>query len=95
MEVEELHSGIQGEFHPAPLGASDMEAVEALMSMTKHCENFRFKYSRPLTPSSDCSEDDCAHLGSTVLQESPLVSVAHWEFQKSGPEYGMRNMIML
>lgn len=76
MEVEELYSGIQGEFQPAPLGAGDMEAVEALMSMTKHWKtlSFRFRHSRPLTPSSDCSEDDSAPLGSTLLQESPLVS---------------------
>lgn len=95
--MEELHSGIRGEFHPAPLGASDMEAVEALMSMTKHCKNFRFKHSRPLTPSSDCSEEDCAQVGSTVLQESPLVSVVHWEFleNESFSEYGVRHMIVL
>lgn len=76
MEVEELYSGIQKKIHPALLGAGDMEAVEALMSMTKHCKtrSSRFKHSRPLTPSSDCSEEDSAHLGSCVLQESPLVS---------------------
>lgn len=76
MEVEELCSGIQNKFQPALLGAGDMEAVEALMSMTKHCKTWssRFKHSRPLTPSSDCSEEDSAHLGSCVLQESLLVS---------------------
>uniref|UniRef100_A0A3B5AHE8 Kruppel like factor 10 n=1 Tax=Stegastes partitus TaxID=144197 RepID=A0A3B5AHE8_9TELE len=38
----------------------DMEAVKALMSMTKHWKtrNFRLQHFRPLTPSSDCSEDD-------------------------------------
>ncbi|KAM9352871.1 Krueppel-like factor 10 [Symphorus nematophorus] len=86
MEVEELYSDTQGEFQPAPLGAGDMEAVEALMSMTKHwkTQSFRFRHSRPLTPSSDCSEDDSAPLGSTVLQESlvcmtPPYSPPHFE----------------
>uniref|UniRef100_A0A671V8P0 C2H2-type domain-containing protein n=1 Tax=Sparus aurata TaxID=8175 RepID=A0A671V8P0_SPAAU len=74
MEVEELYSDIQREFQPAPLCGGDMEAVEALVSMTKHwkTQNFRFRHSRPLTPSSDFSEDDSAPLGYTVLQESPL-----------------------
>ncbi|XP_076593145.1 Krueppel-like factor 10 [Chaetodon auriga] len=74
MEVEELCSDIQGEFQPAHLGAGDMEAVEALMSMTKHwkTQSFRLRHSRPLTPSSDCSEDESAPLVSTVSQESPL-----------------------
>ncbi|XP_073341867.1 Krueppel-like factor 10 [Pagrus major] len=74
MEVEELYSDIHHEFQPAPLGGGDMEAVEALMSMTKHwkTQNFRFRHSRPLTPSSDFSEDESAPLGSTALQESPL-----------------------
>lgn len=76
MEVEELHSDMQGEFQPAPLGAGDMEAVEALMSMTKHWKtrSFRLRHFRPLTPSSDCSEDDSVPFGSTVLQDSTLVS---------------------
>ncbi|XP_070768020.1 Krueppel-like factor 10 [Enoplosus armatus] len=74
MEVEELYPDVQGEIQPAPLGAGDMEAVEALMSMTKHWKtrSFRLRHFRPLTPSSDCSEDDSAPLGSTVLQGSPL-----------------------
>lgn len=44
------------------------------MSMTKHwkTQSFKFRHSRPLTPSSDCSEDDSVPLGSTVIQESPL-----------------------
>ncbi|XP_039973669.1 Krueppel-like factor 10 isoform X2 [Xiphias gladius] len=51
-----------------------MEAVEALMSMTKHWKsrNFRLRHFRPLTPSSDCSEDDSVPLGSGVLQDSHL-----------------------
>ncbi|XP_051261200.1 Krueppel-like factor 10 [Dicentrarchus labrax] len=72
MEVQELYSDIQCEFQPAPLGAGDMEAVEALMSMTKHWKTQSFRHSRPLTPSSDCSEDDSVPLGSTVLHDSPL-----------------------
>lgn len=76
MEVEELYSDIHREFQPAPLCGGDMEAVEALVSMTKHwkTQNFRFRHSRPLTPPSDISEDDSAPLGYTVPQESPLVS---------------------
>lgn len=72
----EVDSEIQGDFQPAPLGAGDMEAVEALMSMTKHWKtrSFRLRHFRPLTPSSDCSEDDSVHFGSTVLRDSPLVS---------------------
>ncbi|KAM3614688.1 uncharacterized protein V6R79_018031 [Siganus canaliculatus] len=49
-----------------------MEAVEALMSITKHWKTFGFRHSRPLTPSSELSEDDSASLGSVVLQESTL-----------------------
>ncbi len=76
MKLEELGSDIQAEFRPAPLGAGDMEAVEALMSMTKHWKTrgLQLKHFRPLTPSSDYSEDDSSTLGSTVLQDSPLVS---------------------
>ncbi|XP_071325349.1 Krueppel-like factor 10 isoform X2 [Trachinotus anak] len=51
------------------MGAGDMEAVEALMSMTKHWKTRSF---RPLTPSSDCSEYDSAPPASAVLQDSPL-----------------------
>ncbi|TKS81647.1 Krueppel-like factor 10 [Collichthys lucidus] len=74
MGVEELFSDMRGEFQPAPLGAGDMEAVEALVSMTKHWKthSFKLRHSRPLTPSSDCSEDDSAPIGTTVLQDSPL-----------------------
>ncbi|GLD48679.1 Krueppel-like factor 10 [Lates japonicus] len=51
-----------------------MEAVEALMSMTKHWKSrsFRLRHLRPLTPSSDCSEDDSAPPGTAVLQDHPL-----------------------
>lgn len=79
MEGEELYSDVQGEFQPSPLGSGDMEAVEALMSMTKHWKtrNFRTRHFRPLSPSSDYSEDDSAPLGSCMLQGSPLVSEAY------------------
>ena len=82
MEVEELHSDIHCEFQPAPLAAGDMEAVEALMSMTNHWKtrSFRLRHFRPLTPSSDCSEDDPVPFGSTVLQDSTLVSEQHGRF---------------
>lgn len=76
MEIEELYSHIQGKLQPAPMGAGDMEAVEALMSMTKHWKtrSFRLRNFRPLTPSSECSEDDSVPPASTVLQDSSLVS---------------------
>uniref|UniRef100_A0A8C2ZL35 C2H2-type domain-containing protein n=1 Tax=Cyclopterus lumpus TaxID=8103 RepID=A0A8C2ZL35_CYCLU len=70
MEVEELHADIQGEFQLAPLGAGDMEAVEALMSMTKHWKTRGFRHFRPLTPSSDCSEDDSVPFGYAALRDS-------------------------
>lgn len=56
------------------MGAGDVEAVEALLSMTKHWKtrSFRPKHRRPLTPSSDCSEDDSAPLRLAVLQDAPL-----------------------
>ncbi|XP_062278694.1 Krueppel-like factor 10 [Scomber scombrus] len=74
MEIEEPYSHIQGESQPAPMGQGDMEAVEALMSMTNHWKtrNFRLRHFRPLTPSSDCSEDDSAPPGSNVLQDTSL-----------------------
>lgn len=76
MQVEAPHSGIQDEFQPRPLGSGDLEAVEALMSMTNHWKtrNFRLSHFRPLTPSSDFSEDDSPSPGSAVLQDSPLVN---------------------
>uniref|UniRef100_A0A4W6F9G9 C2H2-type domain-containing protein n=1 Tax=Lates calcarifer TaxID=8187 RepID=A0A4W6F9G9_LATCA len=64
------------EFQHVSMGAGDMEAVEALMSMTKHWKSrsFRLRHLRPLTPSSDCSEDDSAPPGTAVLQDHPLVT---------------------
>lgn len=70
MEVEEHFSGIQS----VSLAADDMEAAEALMSMTKHCQSLTDRF-RPLTPSSEGSEDYCAPLGSAGLRNSSLVSV--------------------
>ncbi|XP_034466031.1 Krueppel-like factor 10 isoform X1 [Hippoglossus hippoglossus] len=74
MEVEELQSDIQSDLQPAAMGAGDMEAVEALMSMNNHWKTRRFglRHFRPLTPSSDCSEEESAPPESTVVQESPL-----------------------
>lgn len=71
MEAEEHFSGIQENFQPVSLAASDMEAAEALMSMTKHCKALVDRV-RPMTPSS---EDYCAPLGSAGLRDSSLVSV--------------------
>lgn len=44
------------------------------MSMTKHWKtrSFRLRNFRPLTPSSECSEDDSVPPASTVLQDSSL-----------------------
>lgn len=74
MDIEEHISDIQGDLQPAPMGAGDMEAVEALMSMTKHWKTrpFRLRHFRPLTPSSDCSEDDSVSAGSVLLHDSLL-----------------------
>ncbi|KAI3361486.1 hypothetical protein L3Q82_013628, partial [Scortum barcoo] len=73
MKVEEPRSDTRAAFLHAPLGAGDMEAVEALMSMTKQwrTRGLQLRHFRPLTPSSDYSEDDSAPLGSTVPQDSP------------------------
>lgn len=70
MEVEELFSGIRSE----SLAVGDMEAAEALMSMTKNCQSLTDRF-RPLTPSSEGSEDYCARLGFVGLRDSSLVSV--------------------
>ncbi|KAL6108761.1 klf10 [Pungitius sinensis] len=73
MDVEELHSSdLGGEFQPALLGTGDMEAVEALMSMNKQRETrgFRLSHCRPLTPSSDYSEDDAVAFGAATLRDS-------------------------
>lgn len=70
MELEKHFSGIQS----ASLAAGDIEAAEALMSMTKHCQSLTDRF-RPLTPSSEGSEDYCALLGSAGLRDSSLVSV--------------------
>ncbi|XP_028281580.1 Krueppel-like factor 10 [Parambassis ranga] len=58
----------QAELQPGSMGAGDLEAVWALMSMTKHwkSKNFKLRHFRPLTPSSECSEDD------SVQQDPPL-----------------------
>ncbi|XP_029360964.1 Krueppel-like factor 10 [Echeneis naucrates] len=77
MDLEVLHLDMQKEPLSAPMGTGDMEAAEALMSMTKHWKTrvFEPQHSRPMTPSSDCSEDDSACSGSgqsCVLQDSPL-----------------------
>lgn len=70
MEAEEHFSGIQS----VPLAAGDLEAAEALMSMTKHRVTLTDRF-RPLTPSSEVPEDCCAPLGSAALRDSSLVSV--------------------
>ncbi|KAM9852746.1 LOW QUALITY PROTEIN: Krueppel-like factor 10 [Aulostomus maculatus] len=60
-----------GELQPAKT-AGDMEAVEVLMSMTSHLKTSNLRHFRPLTPTSDCSEDDSAPFGSTRIQDSRL-----------------------
>ncbi|KAM8868883.1 Krueppel-like factor 10 isoform 2-T4 [Spinachia spinachia] len=72
MDVKEFHSDLWGEFQKALSDAGDMEAVKALMSMTGHwrTRGFRLSHCRPLTPSSDCSEDDDVSFGSATLRDS-------------------------
>lgn len=76
MDFEEFHSDIQSEYQLATLGVSDIEAVEALVSMTKQWKttSFRPKHLRPLSPSSDCSEVDSSPHRFNVPQENLLVS---------------------
>lgn len=58
------------------LGVGDIEAVEALVFKTKRWKtmSFRPKHLRPLTPSSDCSEDDSGPRRFNVLQDTHFVS---------------------
>uniref|UniRef100_A0A3P9PRM9 Krueppel-like factor 10 n=1 Tax=Poecilia reticulata TaxID=8081 RepID=A0A3P9PRM9_POERE len=60
------------DFQPCSMGAGDLWAVEALISMTEHWKtrNFRPKQPRPLTPSSECSEDDSVTSGLSAMHES-------------------------
>lgn len=83
MDFEEFHSDIRGEYQPAPLGVSDIEAVEALVSMTKQWKttSSRSKHLRPLSPSSDCSEDDSSPRRFNVQQETLLVSDSYEVFR--------------
>lgn len=78
MEVEARASGNLGAPPSVGLGVGDMEAVEALMSMMTHSNtlSFRTRHPRPLTPSSDCSEDESATIGAVAMQESLLVRAA-------------------
>uniref|UniRef100_A0A3Q4GHA7 Krueppel-like factor 10-like n=1 Tax=Neolamprologus brichardi TaxID=32507 RepID=A0A3Q4GHA7_NEOBR len=95
MKSEEHHcniSDVQGESQPTDMGAGDMEAVRALMSMTKHWKsrNFRVRHYRPLSPSSDSSEDDQVTTSSAVLQDSlfcmtPPCSPPHFVTACPGP----------
>lgn len=57
------------------MGVGDMVAVEALMFMNKNRWNTRTSNPvqfRPLTPTSDFSEDDS--VSAEVLRRSPMVS---------------------
>lgn len=81
MEVKEETLGTVDASPSVGWNVGDMEAVEALMSMMKHSngQSFRLKHPRPLTPSTDCSEDESAPTGAVVMQESlvsaPLVQL--------------------
>ncbi|XP_017268627.1 Krueppel-like factor 10 [Kryptolebias marmoratus] len=83
-------SEVQGLTRPAPcLGAGDLKAAEALMSMTKlwNTRNFRRSHTRPPTPSSESSEDESVPSGSagthnpsyclTPPYSPPLFEAAH------------------
>ncbi|XP_072249448.1 Krueppel-like factor 10 [Leuresthes tenuis] len=83
MEVEEHSTNIQVDFKPASMGTGDLRAVEALMSMTKHWKTRNLRL-RPLSPSSDSSQDEFVLSGSAVLQDSsfcltPPYSPPHFE----------------
>lgn len=75
MEVEERTLGTLDAALSARFNNGDMEAVEALMSMMKHSniQNSWARDPRPLTPFSDCSEDESAPTGAVAMQRSPLV----------------------
>lgn len=70
------HGDNRGQWHyPAEKG--DIEAVEALISMSS-CWKARSHTAhdlRPLTPSSDISEEGMLVPGSADFQESPFVSI--------------------
>ncbi|XP_015238820.1 PREDICTED: Krueppel-like factor 10 isoform X1 [Cyprinodon variegatus] len=95
MEVKMDHtemSNIQPEFQPAAMGASDLRAVGALISMTEHWKtsNLKPKHPRPPTPSSESSEDDYLSSSPPVLHESsfcmtPPYSPPPCEAAPSGP----------
>lgn len=70
MEMD--RTDIQPEFQPDLMGVGDLSAVEALISMSEHWKtrNFKPKQPRPLTPSSECSEDDSVPSGSSALHDS-------------------------
>ncbi|XP_029958799.1 Krueppel-like factor 10 [Salarias fasciatus] len=77
MEAEEQRSAmsdVHRELKAASMAAGDMEAAEALISMKKPWKsgNVKSGHFRPLTPSSDCSEDDLVAPSSVLLQYSPL-----------------------
>uniref|UniRef100_A0A3B3YWX0 C2H2-type domain-containing protein n=1 Tax=Poecilia mexicana TaxID=48701 RepID=A0A3B3YWX0_9TELE len=79
------------DFQPCSMGAGDLWAVEALISMTEHWKtrNSRPKQPRPLTPSSECSEDDSVPSGLSAMHESsfcmtPPYSPPHCEATLSG-----------
>lgn len=79
MEVDELYfpgSQKHEESQCPPMAVGDMEAVEALMFMNTHWKartsrSFKHRQFRPLTPSSDFSEDDsCLSLDPAEVHES-------------------------
>ncbi|XP_054898078.1 Krueppel-like factor 10 isoform X2 [Poeciliopsis prolifica] len=79
------------DFQPSSMGAGDLRAVEALISMTEHWKmrNCRPKQPRPLTPSSECSEDDAGPPCPSAMHESsfcmtPPDSPPHCEAALSG-----------
>lgn len=66
----------RSDFQLSSMGAGDLQAVEALISMTEHWKmrNVRPKEPRPLTPSSECSEDDSVPSGPSAMLGSSFVS---------------------
>ncbi|XP_069028096.1 Krueppel-like factor 10 [Embiotoca jacksoni] len=82
MAAAEHLSDIQCELLPAVMAAGDLEAVEVLVSMTKQWKTRSF---RPLTPPSDCIEDESELTGSVRPQDSALRAAPPPHFEATSP----------
>lgn len=93
LEVNEYNSRNLNEFQSGIMAERDIEAVNALMSMTNHGMTRRVgsRQFRPLTPSSEFSEEeDSLNMGTAELHEShmcmtPPISPPNFEFIPQSP----------